>query len=173
MCATRKTVPARPATAATSATAEPALAAAPADADGFVDDYLPALLARASQLISGEFHRQLKKPRVPVIYWRIMASLWEYRSLGVTELADVVLLKQPTCSKVVARMEAAGLVQRVADDTDRRSTRISLTGRGRELAGPLVAQASNHDRQVRAPLGPASERVLIATLKALIAQHGQ
>ena len=46
------------------------------NADGqFVDDYLPALLAQASHLISGEFHRIVTAKGFTVSEWRVLASL--------------------------------------------------------------------------------------------------
>ena len=41
----------------------------------FVDDYLAALLAQASQLISTEFHHVVRKHGFSVSEWRVMASL--------------------------------------------------------------------------------------------------
>lgn len=134
----------------------------------FVDGYLPYLLGRAYHLISGEFHDELARRGVPVMTWRIVASLWPDRTLGLTELAGIVLLKQPTCSKVIARLEAEGVVRRVADREDRRGVRISLTPKGRKLGEPLVAAAQAHERTVRAPLSADEERVLLAVLRRLI-----
>lgn len=136
-----------------------------------VDQYLPYLLARASQLISGEFHDRLRAFGVPVIQWRVMASLWERRAMSVTELARVVLLQQPTCSRVVGRMQRAGLVERTLDANDRRSIRVALSDHGRAVARPLVQAAAEHEARVRAPLPAGHERVLIEVLQHLVRDH--
>jgi DNA-binding MarR family transcriptional regulator len=146
---------------------------APARAQpAFVDTYLPYLLARASHLISGEFHAELARRKVPVINWRILASLWETRALTLTELAEVVVIKQPTCSRAVTRMEALGLVCRTVHADDRRSIRVALTDAGRALAEPLVEAARHHERDVRGPLGASRERTLVSVLQQLIRDHG-
>ena len=41
----------------------------------FVDDYLLYLMARASHLISSEFHEQLRRRGVSVPVWRVLACL--------------------------------------------------------------------------------------------------
>ena len=41
----------------------------------FVDDYLAALLAQASQLISAEFHEVVRAHGISVPEWRVLASL--------------------------------------------------------------------------------------------------
>ncbi len=158
-----------------------ALTPAPADAQvpastgaadpPFVDGYLAYLLARASHLISGEFHQTLETRGIPVIHWRIMAALYERRSLTLGELVDVVLMKQPTVSKIVSRMQALGLVRRETGTVDRRNVRVTLTVAGRRAARPLVAEARAHEMRVLAPFGADGERVLIDVLQRLIRLH--
>lgn len=50
--------------------------------------------------------------------------------LRMTELLDDVLLTQAGMSRLIARLEAAGLVERVDDPDDRRAYRIRLTDAG-------------------------------------------
>jgi DNA-binding MarR family transcriptional regulator len=50
--------------------------------------------------------------------------------LRITELLDDVLLTQAGMSRLIARLDAAGLVQRVDDPDDRRACRIRLTDAG-------------------------------------------
>ena len=50
--------------------------------------------------------------------------------LRITELGEDVLLTQPGMSRLVARLEARGLVHRVPDPEDARASRIRLTPAG-------------------------------------------
>jgi len=50
--------------------------------------------------------------------------------LRITELGDDVLLTQPGMSRLIARLEAKGLVERTADADDGRARRIRLTTEG-------------------------------------------
>ena len=68
---------------------------------GFVDDYLAYLLARASHLISSEFHAVVEASGLSLMEWRVMASLSGKDSLSINELASIVLAKQPTVTKLV------------------------------------------------------------------------
>jgi DNA-binding MarR family transcriptional regulator len=138
------------------------------DAPGrFVAGYLPYLLARASHLISGEFHRQLQAQRVPVMAWRVMASLWD-GPMSAREVADIILQKQPTVSKLLERLERQGLVQREPDADDRRRIVVSLSPHGRAVAGPLIEAAREHERAVLEPFGAANAATLVAVLQRLI-----
>ncbi|MFC2999245.1 MarR family winged helix-turn-helix transcriptional regulator [Falsiroseomonas tokyonensis] len=109
----------------------------------FVQDYLLALLARASHAASAGFHAQLKARGVAVPVWRVLATL-EGAGEGVTvgELAATCLMQQPTMSKLLDRMAAEGLVTRRREG---RSMRVLLTLGGVTLAAELVAEARAHE----------------------------
>ena len=53
--------------------------------------------------------------------------------MRLTELARVEQVKPPTMTKVVAGLEAAGLVRRRADAKDARAVRLEATARGTKL----------------------------------------
>ncbi len=96
----------------------------------FVDDYLLSLLARASFVVSSEFHGRLRARGVSVPVWRVLAML----SGGpetVTALAEACLLQQPTMTKVLDRMERDGLVKRQRMRANRRLVRVHLAPKGR------------------------------------------
>ena len=53
----------------------------------------------------------------------------ESNGLRITQLGDDVLLTQPGMSRLIARLEARGLVERSEDTEDARARRIRLTRR--------------------------------------------
>jgi MarR family transcriptional regulator, organic hydroperoxide resistance regulator len=63
----------------------------------------------------------------------ILRRLWEEDGLTPGQIARRLGLATPTVTKMTSRMEAAGLVRRGPDYTDRRLVRIYLTERGRDL----------------------------------------
>lgn len=136
----------------------------------FVDDYLAYLLARASTLVSDEFHREVAAAGLGVLEWRVLATLSDGRARTINELADIVLAKQPTLTKVVDRLEAAGDVVRGASTTDRRQSLVSLTHAGITLVTPLLASARRHEASVLARFGEAQSAQLKDSLRALIEQ---
>ncbi len=136
---------------------------------GFVDDYLAYLLARASHLISSEFHAVVEASGLSLMEWRVMASLSGKTVLSVGELADIVLAKQPTVTKLVGRMAEAGWVTRSDAPDDKRQSLVSLTPAGRRKVKPLLAQAQAHEAQVMADMGTTEVAQLKRTLERLIA----
>jgi DNA-binding MarR family transcriptional regulator len=137
----------------------------------FTDAYLAYLLARASHLISDEFHAVVRRARLPVLQWRVLAALAEGHALSVGELATIVLTPQSTLTRVAERMVRSGLLLRAADSADRRITRVHLSAAGRKLAGELVAQARVHESAVLARLDADDALALKRILRLIIDQH--
>ncbi|MBL0419232.1 MarR family transcriptional regulator [Ramlibacter sp. AW1] len=144
--------------------------AAPSPAH-FVDDYLPALLAQASHLISGEFHRVVTQKGFTVSEWRVLATLAGRRQMSIGQLARMTVMKQPTLTRVLDRMEARGDVQRLPHETDRRITLVTITRSGERLVAGLIELAQEHERRVLEPFGLGRSAELKTTLKQMIEMH--
>ena len=138
---------------------------------GFVDDYLAYLLARASHLISSEFHAVVEASGLSLMEWRVMASLSGKEFLSIGELADIVLAKQPTVTKLVGRMQQAGWVRRMDAPHDKRQSLVSLTAAGQRKVAPLLQQAKAHECFVMSGLGHGQMRELKKVLEGLIEAH--
>jgi DNA-binding MarR family transcriptional regulator len=70
----------------------------------------------------------------------LIAALGSIDRLGPltpSELADLERVKRPTATRMIARLEAEGLVDRAPDPVDRRSHLIATTQKGRELLSRL------------------------------------
>ena len=89
-------------------------------------------LFRAQSTIAQELTaRDAWEDLVPREYGVLYAlSSADPQGMRITELGEDVLLTQPGMSRLVARLEARGLVQRVDDPDDARATRIGLTPTG-------------------------------------------
>ncbi|MFN4996060.1 MAG: MarR family winged helix-turn-helix transcriptional regulator [Burkholderiales bacterium] len=134
----------------------------------FVDSYLPYLLARASFSISSEFHAQVEAAGFTVSEWRILASLSGVKQRTVGELADIVLAKQPTVTKMVLRMADQGLVMRTACTQDKRQAWVSLTPKGKKTVQPILKNAALHEKQILESLGDVQSKALKVILQKLI-----
>ncbi len=132
----------------------------------FADEHLSALLGRASAAISAEFHEDVRRYRMPIPQWRVLASLSDGDGFSLSELSDLTLLNQPTITRLVQRLEAKGLLRKAPDAHDGRVLRVSLTKRGRAQVGDLIALAK--ERQKRILQGLDAE-TLKASLRYLIA----
>src|SRR5882757_7261823 len=70
--------------------------------------------------------------------------------LRMTELLSDVLLTQPGISRLITRLEAAGLVERVDDPDDGRACRIRLTDAGAHAQRQVGRRHGRHVAQTMA-----------------------
>lgn len=78
--------------------------------------------------------------------WRVLALLGENPDVTLNRLARRAALDKAQMSKVVSKLNARGLVQRVPGA--RRSTQLSLTAAGEEIYGGLIAAANARNRRL-------------------------
>lgn len=137
----------------------------------FVNDYLPALLARASELVSAEFHVVARRHGFSVTEWRVMATLAGGTPMSIGQLAQVTVTKQPTVTRLLDRMESNGHVKRMPHSSDRRITLVCITDSGVHMVEHLMALAREHELRVVEPFGQQRSEELKHTLRQLIALH--
>jgi DNA-binding MarR family transcriptional regulator len=90
--------------------------------------------------------------------------------LRLTDLSDRLLIRPPSVTGVVDRLERAGLVVRDGSPFDMRAKRVALTAKGRELVERILAV---HGRQIDAILGVlgAAEQTELHRLLSLLERH--
>lgn len=134
----------------------------------FVDAYLPALLAQAHELVASEFHAIAAAHGLAPSEWRVLATLASGEPTSIGKLARIVVMKQPTVTRLLDRMEATGHVQRVPHEGDRRITLVTITPAGQALTEKLVPLAREHEARVLAHVGARRAMALKETLLKLI-----
>lgn len=130
-------------------------------------DYLAYLLARASSCVSAEFHDELRRSGIPVSTWRIVSSISD-KPRTVSELANIVLMQQPTLSKALDRLEGQGLVIRERREGSRRNVHVVPTDKGRALAARLKPKATAHEKEVLQGMSEEETAQIKAGLRRLI-----
>lgn len=90
--------------------------------------------------------------------------------LTPTQLYQELVITSGAMTHRIDALERAGLVERIAEPADRRSTLVGLTGRGRELAGRAMAAHMRCEGAMTSLLLPAERDALAALLTRLL--HG-
>ncbi|WP_020387159.1 MarR family winged helix-turn-helix transcriptional regulator [Kribbella catacumbae] len=90
----------------------------------------------------------------------VLAKLLHLGSLPVAKLAKVLDVEVPTATRTTQRMEAAGLVRRLKDDTDARKVSIELTEHGTEVARTVQQLHSQAGDRALQGVSPEDRRLL-------------
>ncbi len=93
----------------------------------------------------------------------LLSALWEQDGQPQTHLAACAGIEPPTMTRMVDRVERAGLVERRRDPEDARVSRVYLTERGRALREPVRRAWADLDRQTLAGF-TTEERLLVRRL---------
>lgn len=104
--------------------------------------------------------------------WGVLRNLYRAEgeglpSLRLTDLSERLLIRPPSVTGVVDRLERARLVARVDSPTDLRVKRITLTPRGRQLVDRMLEVHADHVETVMDVLSPAKQRTLQDMLRRL------
>ena len=89
---------------------------------------LRLVIARTARRLRQEAGEELSPSQAAAL-----ATIDRHGPLTPSELAVRERIQRPTATRVIARLEEAGLVDRTADPDDRRSCVVGLTPDGREL----------------------------------------
>ncbi len=137
----------------------------------FVDGYLGYLLGQANHALYKDFDARVRAAGLTGIEWRVLATLHDSEPLTVGQLAQEVLSKQPTVTKLVQRMADQGWLALQACPSDQRRTLVVATAAGKRLVKPLVEEAKLHEARVLRSLGATEKVALRKLLEKLTQPH--
>lgn len=100
------------------------------------------ILEQAQRRVSKELDRVLSEVGATAEQWRVLDKLSDEKGLPIGELAQQLNMNPPTMTKLIDRMVAAGLVQRIVDDEDSRRVLVFITDSGLLLFGKLSKRAT-------------------------------
>src|SRR4051812_46607303 len=90
--------------------------------------HLRVVVARTARRLRQEAGTDLSPSQTSAL-----AAVERHGPLTPSELAACERIQRPTATRVLARLEEAGLIARAADPVDRRSSLVSITPEGRAL----------------------------------------
>jgi DNA-binding MarR family transcriptional regulator len=95
---------------------------------------LPLLLRRAWYGLNQAFRRRISHLRITPDQFTVLRTLVEADVKGISqrEIAEIISSDPNTIASLLERMEANGMIQRSAHETDRRAHRIRLLAAGRK-----------------------------------------
>ncbi len=103
-------------------------------------------LNRTASMMRSSLQRALNKEykEITIDYWVILNYLWTKDGWIQTELARMSGKDNASMTRMLDGMQKKGLIERKADENDRRAQRIFLTEKGRSLEKPLKKIASEN-----------------------------
>ena len=117
---------------------------------------LPFEIGETAHALRKAFDRRAVGMGVTRAQWKVLFRVERVPGLRQIELADLLDIEPITLSRIVDRLEEAGLVERVADPADRRAWRLHVTAKAQPLIGKLHAVADEMIAEAFAGIDPAN-----------------
>lgn len=112
-------------------------------------DFVCFSLGLAARRVQRHYERALAQYGLTAGQFLALTVLWREDGLKFKELAERLAIEGPTLTGALDRLERAGYVERRDDPDDRRSLRIWVTPKGREIEPAALEAARVLDEQLR------------------------
>jgi DNA-binding MarR family transcriptional regulator len=120
-------------------------------------------LGRISRLVD----RQIAGDGMTRTQLSVLGTMARTKSIGMSELAEIEGLNPTMLSRLVGKLEAAGLLQRTPGADDRRSVVVEITAAGARLHTKLRRQRTRLFADRLTALPPGQVKALVGAIPAL------
>ena len=138
--------------------------------------FLPYRLSILANTVSNAIAREYQgRFGLTIPEWRVMAVLGRFGPDVATGICERTAMDKVTVSRAMNRLIDGGLVNRSADDSDRRRAIARLTRKGRSVHDKIVPVALEHERRIVSTLTTAEMAELdrlLAKLQATASANG-
>jgi DNA-binding MarR family transcriptional regulator len=126
-------------------------------------------LTRSTALYLSRLERSLKKVGLDIARWRVLMCVGPEDAIGISEIADLAIVKLPTMMKIIQRMEADGMVNCRPREEDGRFTDVTLTEQGIAAREQAWAMAQKIYEKAFANISSAENAALNKSLSKIVA----
>ena len=130
--------------------------------------FLPYRMTVAAERLSAGLARRYRDEfGISVAEWRVLVHVADAGFVSVRDIERRVNLEKSKASRAASRLQAAGLLEKRVNQTDRRLVSLNLTETGRKLMAQLLVIAIDYQRRLDALIGPSGAAMDRALKKLL------
>jgi len=104
-----------------------------------LEKYIGVNVQRAALKLNNYYQKVANPFDITVDQWEILVVLWETEGITQKELAERLHKDQTNVARMLFKLEKKDFIYRVVHETDRRSLRVYLTSKGREMEDDIIA----------------------------------
>jgi DNA-binding MarR family transcriptional regulator len=137
-----------------------------------LESHLGYWLRFVSNHVSNAFRAKVEAAGVSVSEWVVLRRLYSGEHVAAGSIAEAIGMTKGAISKIVARLEHKGLLERALVEGDRRQQWLALTAQGRSLVPALARLADENDAEFFGHLSKRAQSELLEALRGLVRHHG-
>ncbi len=127
------------------------------------EDCIIFQLAKAYQKAHGLFKKRLLPYGLTPIQHLILEALWLEDGISQKDIGMRLVLDRATLSGVLDRMSSGGWITKEQDPEDKRTLRICLTDKGKDLTSNLAGERNQANEELLSGLN-LEEKILLKRL---------
>lgn len=104
-----------------------------------LEKYIGVNVQRAALKLNNHYQKVVNPFDITVDQWEILVVLWEKEGITQKELAERLHKDQTNVARMLFKLEKKEFIYRVIHETDRRSLRVYLTPKGRDMKDEILA----------------------------------
>lgn len=133
-----------------------------------LDEFLPYRLSVVSNLVSqGIATTYQESHELTVTEWRIIAVLGRFPGITAASVVERTAMDKVAVSRAVRRLLERALIERCANDSDRRCLDLYLSDKGRKIYDQVAPAALEFERKLLNTLSAEERSALEALLDKL------
>ncbi len=130
-------------------------------------DFFCFRLGAISRKMTRYYNNKLAPYGITIVQSWVLFYLSAQDGSSLKDIAGAIQLDSPVVTGLVDRLEKEGLVVREEDPGDRRSLKISLTPRGREVVEEVVPAVVEYNQRIRSIIPENDAHAFERALEAL------
>lgn len=130
-------------------------------------DYLCFRMGAIARKMTRYYNNKLAPYGITIVQSWVLFYLSRQKSSSLKEIANAVQLDSPVVTGLVDRLVKEGLVIREEDPEDRRSLKISLTPRGRQVVEEIAPVVAEYNQRIRSIIPDNDAETFERALEAL------
>jgi DNA-binding MarR family transcriptional regulator len=132
-----------------------------------LQDHLGYFVRRLQIWIFQDFIRTLSRIDISPAEFSVLVVASANRGLSQAVLAQTLGIERARLARLLHRLEARGLIQRLQSASDGRRHALQLTPQGRSLLARAKQLAARHEKRLVQKLGAERHDLLLTTLRDL------
>ncbi len=136
-----------------------------------LEAHLGYWLRFVSNHVSHAFQSKVEAQGVTVSEWVVLRELYRGEGASPGAVAAAIGMTRGAISKLLARLQAKGLVGAPVIQTDRRQQLVALTAAGRALVPQLARLADENDEEFFGHLAPSQRAEIMAAMESIVRQR--
>lgn len=133
----------------------------------YIDRSLAVACTRGREAVVSRFRPLLRRENLSEAQWRVLRLLCDQHTLSSMEISARSCIHKVSVSRILKSLEQRNMVERIASESDLRTSYVVLTDHGKEVMEPLIEEATGIHRKIAQDFGFDDYESLLGLLKKL------